>query len=362
MKFPLLGIDSTIEEHGLELQTGLHVDSFFVCWLFNAIDIPRRFYTAYEMVSHNPYLWLKLAEDAHSIYDAVRENMLVAVYQPDINTPFFRLYCYQYIRSGAAPKEALISKLSKKVTLKATQELHVEFSDEKHVSKVKLWVENLKKELAPTTLVAEGRLENTTVVKTVILYRQTAGCVICGEKATNFVGSTTGYEQAILFIANVCEKHQELAKNHPSILHFVFSLFELGLDLGVLVKSKSIPPAVIDLIKIEIERQLEVNLVKSREKDNETTLTFVRKSGFKIILRLNELMDYGYMINTPNGKPYRRIDSAPDHPDIDFFPDHIHLKPGKDNSDVISSYTYGIPLLDLPIIKKLVEQGEVELL
>ena len=68
------------------------------------------------------------------------------------------------------------------------------------------------------------------------------------------------------------------------------------------------------------------------------------------------------MINRPNGKPYRRIDSAPDHSNIPFFPDHVHLQPGKDNSDVVSSYTYGIPLLDLPIIKKLVEQGEEEFL
>ena len=71
-------------------------------------------------------------------------------------------------------------------------------------------------------------------------------------------------------------------------------------------------------------------------------------------------MDYGYMIDKPNGKPYRRIDSAPDHPDIPFFPDHIHLKPKKDNSNVISSFTYGFPLLDLPLIKKLVEEGERE--
>ena len=288
MKFPLLSIDNIIEEHGLDLQTGQHVDSFFVCWLFNAIDIPRRFYIAYEMVSHNPYLWLKLAEDANRIYDVVNENILISVYNPDVNTPFYRFYCYQYTtKSGAAPKEALSVKLDKKITCKTTQELCVEFNDAKHESEVKLWVDSLKKALAPTTTVAEGRLENTIVVKTVILYRQTAGCVICGQKATNFVSSTTGYDQAILFIVNVCERHQELAKQYPSVLHFIFSLFQLGLDLGVIIKSKSLPPTVINLIQMEIETQLKVDLVKTRKKGKETTLTFVRESGFKIILRLN---------------------------------------------------------------------------
>ena len=73
-------------------------------------------------------------------------------------------------------------------------------------------------------------------------------------------------------------------------------------------------------------------------------------------------MDYGYMVNKPNGEAFQRIDSAPDHKKIKFFPDHLHrtIQKGK-KPDVESSYTFGFPLLDLPAIKKMVIKLEKDL-
>ena len=361
MRYPMIGIDSTVDEYGIEFTRGEHVDSFFVCWSFNFLEVPRRYFTAFELVSLNPYLWLMLAKDAAVTYELPDEQILVAEYGPDDNSPFHRLYCYRLSFQGAAPREALVAQLGRTVKTISFPEIAGRYGAHATVASVEKWIVALKKALQPTTRVAEGRIENTTVEKTVILYRQAAGCVICGQSATNFVGSTVGYGQSMLYIANTCAAHQEVAKTHPSVLHFVFSLFQIGLDLGKVIKFERIPDPVIEAIISEVISGLGVVHEKSIKNGEETTLTFFRDSGFRVILRLNTLMDYGYMIDKPDGTPYRRIDSAPDHPDIFFFPDHIHFKPKKDNSDVASSFTYGFPLLDLPVVKKLVEEGEAEL-
>lgn len=359
-KCPIIEIDTTIDAYGLEFAEGGQVDSFFVCILFNALEIPRRFANAFEMVTQNPYLWMMIANSAKAIYDLAAENTLISEFSPDEDFPFHRLYCYRYGRDGAVAKEALASMVSNRILTKSVSELLTRYSDACDTQRSTAWVTKLQSELSPSTLVAEGRIQNTTAEKVVVLYRKAAGCVICGQKAKGFFGSTVGWPTSILYIANTCEAHQLLAKQFPTILHFVFDLFQLGLDIGTVIKHDAIPANVLSILGPVIERELCAKLINTATKGSQTTLTFKRSSGFHIILRLRTLMNYGYMLDYPDGTPYRRIDSAPDHPDIPFFPDHLHLSPGKDNSNVVSSYTYGFPLLDLPAIKKLLLSGEAE--
>lgn len=356
----MLGIDTTIEAHGLEFNYGDQVDSFFICFLFNALDIPRRFSNAFEMATSNPTLWLMIAKSTRVLYDLVQEKLLVSEFEPDDNLPFHRLYCYNYGRSGAASKEVLTSMLSAKAKPTSTNELSAKYSDPAHIQRSNVWTNDLKKALSPSTMVAEGRIQNTTVEKVIVLYRKAAGCVLCGGEAKGFVGTTVGWPTSILYIANTCETHQATAKEHPSILHFIFDLFQLGLDIGTILKTESVPDNVVSILSQIIEEELCVKSIGTTKKGPQTTITFQRNSGFKVILRLKTLMDYGYMLDAPDGKSFKRIDSAPDHPNIRFFPDHIHLSPKKDNSNVISSFTYGFPLLDLPVIKRLLLEGEEE--
>lgn len=121
---------------------------------------------------------------------------------------------------------------------------------------------------------------------------------------------------------------------------------------------------MVNLIIDEIIRELNCTLLKNKyiEYKDEFVLTFQRKSGVTIILRLHTFMDYGYMINKPNGEHFQRIDSAPDHKEIEFFPDHLHrtIKKGE-KPDVESSYTFGFPILDLPAIKNIILTLEKEL-
>jgi hypothetical protein len=138
----------------------------------------------------------------------------------------------------------------------------------------------------------------------------------------------------------------------------IFSLLQFKLDLGTVLKSPSIPEHVIPPLCEILTSELEATTSRTTRKGDQVTITLVRHSGFVVIFRLRTLLNYAYMILDPNGNQLRRIDSAPDHPNIPFFPDHLHAKPGIDNSDVSSSFTYGFPLLDLPIVQRLVEELE----
>ncbi|QQK00226.1 hypothetical protein JG536_18180 [Burkholderia ambifaria] len=355
---PLMNIDRFIEKYDLDCTEGRAIDSFFVCLVLNVLHVPRRFANALDMVTYNPLLWLALAKDAAHLHDVPTEQRVVAEFAPDADCPFHRLYSYRYDQPQAVAKEALVACIECAMPATTTAQMANRYSNHADVARSQAWVKACQEAFAPSTLIAEGRVENTTVEQVIVLARKGAGCVLCGTPATGYVGSTVGYPASILYIANTCHEHQEVAKRSPTMLHFIMELFAIGLDLGRLLKTPAIPPEAMTLLETTLSNELEAVLVNKTAKGDQTTPTFRRHSGFKIILRLKTLMNYGYMIDTPDGIPYRRIDAAPDHPDIPFFPDHIHLAPKKDNADVVSSFTYGFPLLDLPVIKRLLQEGE----
>ncbi|WP_460059375.1 toxin-antitoxin system TumE family protein [Pseudomonas sp. S2_A05] len=64
-------------------------------------------------------------------------------------------------------------------------------------------------------------------------------------------------------------------------------------------------------------------------------------------------MDYAYMLYPAGAsKEIYRDDSAPDHPDLPFFPDHEHERPSKKRGDR-TKLPYGNPLLDLKPLQRL---------
>jgi hypothetical protein len=63
------------------------------------------------------------------------------------------------------------------------------------------------------------------------------------------------------------------------------------------------------------------------------------------------------MLFEPGVKDERyRSDSAPDHPELNFFPVHEHSKPNKKKDTVTPSYLYGHPLFDLKRFKAIGEK------
>jgi Family of unknown function (DUF6516) len=86
-------------------------------------------------------------------------------------------------------------------------------------------------------------------------------------------------------------------------------------------------------------------------------LTGVRKSGLRVIFRLEGPNNYAYMIFGPNGKQLGRFDSSNDHPELPVQPDHFHYAL-PDNSKVRSSFLMGLPELDAAVIQMYIEDVE----
>lgn len=352
----MINIDSMCNEYDLLNSTGNDIDSFFTPLLYTFLDQERRMKAAFEFITRDHLLWKKIAADANLIFKSA--DYIISEFVPTNDFPFYRLYCYNYNEANLISYKALSSNL--RVEEPNDLEIMVRYMNPKINNKVDEWIETQKKLLAPSETIANGRLKNTIVDQTIIIHRQPNGCVICGGKSDGYVSSTLSSNKTILYIANTCKEHQALAKEHPTFLHFIFDLFQIGEDLFSFQKLEKIPEKLIGFLSEKIANTLNAKQIDKRydAAKDETTITFERDTGFKIILRLKNFMDYAYIINKPNGKQFQRIDSAPDHKNIEFFPDHIHLTPKKDNSNVESSYTYGFPLLDLPAIQKMLEDGE----
>ncbi|RLA83785.1 MAG: hypothetical protein DRG78_03320 [Epsilonproteobacteria bacterium] len=358
----MIKIDELIEDYNLHESLGKDIDFIFKLLLFTLKDFKRDYKIVFNMVTQNPLLWQKLALDTNKIFE--KEDLLIAEYEPCTEYPFYRLYSYRYKEKSALSLEAFSSLLKREINVEDTKELYNKYNDPELTKNYINWEKNLNNQLASLSDISYGRINNTKIKQTIILHRQPLGCIVCGEKATGYISTILMNKDAILIIASTCDKHQELAKQNPCFLHFLSKLFQMGLDLSSMKMNEKIEKNLIELLISEIKRELNCELLKNiyNELKDEYVLTFKRISGVLIILRLHTFMDYGYMVNRPSGEAFQRIDSAPDHKEIKFFPDHLHRTITKNKKpNVESSYTFGFPILDLPSIIKMVNRLETEL-
>ncbi len=355
-------IDTFIKYYSLYHSSGKDIDLIMKIFLFTLKDSERQYKIVFEMVTSNPKLWIKFVVDADEVFE--KENLLIAEYKPCEEYPFYRIYCYRYTEKGALSKEAFLPYVDNNLETIKNSILYYRYNDIKINEQYLLWEEKLTKQFSGLINLTNRRMDNTKIEQTIIIDRQPSGCVVCGQKATGYISTVLMHEKVIFIIAHTCDEHQLLAQNHPSFLHFLSKLFQMGIDLPTLDMQNKIDDNLINLLASELQIELGCNLTKSpaynKDKD-EYTLTFKRDTGVIIILRLHTLMNYAYMVNKPNGKQFQRIDSAPDHKDIQFFPDHLH-KTIKKNSkpDVESSYTFGFPLLDIPALQKMIQKLELK--
>lgn len=358
----MIKIDELIDKYNLHDKCGKDIDFILKIMLFTLIDISRGHKVVFEMMTKNPYLWQKLALDSDSFFE--KENFLIAEYLPSDDYPYYRVYVYCYKEQNALSLESFSYILNKEIKTISNESLYYKYNSSELIEKFTNWVNHLKKKLAPLINMANGRIDNTKIDQVIVLHGQPSGCIVCGKDASGYISTVLMDDKAIFIIANICNEHQEMAKEHPNFLNFFSTLFRMGIDLSSMKMTQKPTKEIISLISKEIESELECCLLKNRydELKEEYSLTFERSSKIKIILRLHTFMDYAYMIDKANRKPFQRIDSAPDHKELEFFPDHLHktIKKGK-KPDVESSYTFGLPLLDLPSIKKMILNLEKEL-
>lgn len=199
----------------------------------------------------------------------------------------------------------------------------------------------------------DGRKENT-ITDSAMYFSNNGGCLVCGESRKQLISTTVSGDKGVLFGFDLCETHGNKCTEYNSNLGYFCSIF----GQQPFFDKKEIPRMqVIELVKTMLINDFNCRI----NKVTEDTITATRiKSGFKLVLRLTSEMDYGYMIFEPNHKKdVARFDSA-NHHDVAYGPDHLHENLKNQEDSPVSSFTTGFPLLDKVIIKKILEEKELE--
>lgn len=346
----LINIDSAMDELPNNEVTADLIDTYVCTMSFKNFDfLQRRIPFVLDLKTNKLFTWhMLVAKAKHKywlkqpgfgilVFDANEASGFIRTYRfSDASWPFHEQYCdASWIQ--VADEATLYSMLDSPV---ARSIYDAWFSHRERVTEL------------PTTFV-NGRHANTNVTKSII-FSMGEGCVGCGGKAVAYAATTVGRpDSAVLVSLPVCAEHFASAKEHPSVLHFLASIFHLSLEWDVLIRSDSIPDELIPVIHDAVAADLGGTVGIRQQRDNGWFLTIDLPSGWCWKLRIRSLTDFAYLLYDPNKKGARyQADSAPHHIDVPFFPNHQHSRPDSKKKDEITpSFLYGHPLLDLKRLK-----------
>lgn len=228
-------------------------------------------------------------------------------------------------------------------------------NDKEYSERYKKWKEFRNKNDKIFYDLANGRLNNTRIEQGIWLSSNN-NCVICNKHTDRMSTTTILGKTGIMLGIQLCEEHENEGKNHSNLINFLAEKCGIpplfNQDSEILNHNELNLFMAIETLKIDLECEIEkIDLLKY-------TVTARRRSGYKIIIRQENLDNYAYMIIDPQGKEISRIDSA-NHHNINYGPAHIHhdLRKSKKNT-VETSFTYGATILDIKLIKKLIEKSE----
>jgi hypothetical protein len=282
------------------------------------------------------------------IYCQASEFYVTAYYQHDDRYPVGRAYFFREKNLlELARLQKRLAELGFNLTIVNDEQMR-ELVDHSGLSE--RITDFRKRQLEETKLfrgLFEGRESTGATGKAIFL--NTPGCLVCGSKECFLMSSTTRAMLGVMVGFNLCQKHRDFAQEESSLIEFLASQFK--------------QPSPIRTEPLDLRAHVEMTLQYlpqmigcSVEKLCENTITLLRPSGVKIILRLDALDDYGYMIFNQRGEEAVRVDSA-NHHKVNYGPDHIHedLLSSKAAS---SSFTTGAPLVDVGLIKREIRKVE----
>lgn len=188
----------------------------------------------------------------------------------------------------------------------------------------------------------DGRVDRTSVKQA--MYLSTKNCLICNKPINALEFSTVANAQSGVMVSfKFCKEHHTESLSYANTIEYVYT--KLGCEFFCKTK-----PLTTEELLVVTEEMLKNEWNCVVESVIKNTITVKRESGVKIILRLDSLVNYAYIIHDRIGKEYCRYDSAKHHK-IPYGPDHIHFK-----KTISSSYTTGIPCIDMKsIIEKVFE-------
>lgn len=199
----------------------------------------------------------------------------------------------------------------------------------------------------------DGRIENTSIEKGIFLASD-GKCLFCDEKTSLMSSMSIIGKTGLMICIQLCSNHQHEAESHATLIEYVAK--KAGISLPFLIDAST---TLHDKDVIAMSAEAIQNILGCIiEKVYENTITAIRKSGVRLIVRQEGLSNYAYVIKDPGGHVVSRIDSA-NHHNVEFGPDHTHKFFGENESGTIEpSFTYGFAVVDLKAIQKLIEDVE----
>lgn len=355
---PLINIDHILNTLPRDETMGHVADAYVAMYSFNLVDMERSPPFVISLVTHDEGLWLQLLRASRWSCWLRREGWGVAVFEPDSASGATRVYQWTPQRGQRccfqAPRPAdiawkIVDSEAQLVALLNSQDRSQKYQE---------WVTQQTKVLAMPTQLAEGRMANTTVERTIIMSRGD-GCAFCGQDAPGYVG-TTICDGRLFIQLPACSQHVAESKAAPTVFSLIGELLHAQIDIPFLWKLDRIPDQYIAPIVSYLATRMGEKASEPEERKNGWHTTITRPSGWSWTLRLKALHDYAYMLFDPTGKQRHRIDSAPDHPEVPFGPSHQHLKPNSKQDRVTPSFTYGIPLFDIVALNRIAEDLEFQ--
>lgn len=297
---------------------------------------------------------LKAADDAHIFVDGGVFH-INAVYRVTDRFPAARIY---FVKTEDLLTVGSIGLNFEKQGIHLHPIDKTKFSrlidDQEYAKRYDRWKERFEENGRAFRGLLAGRLENTAVDQGIWLSSD-GRCAVCGDACDRMSTSTVIGKSGLMIGLQLCERHEAEAHNHPKLI-LGYLADKMGISAPFFVDSK-----VVQHGKQTVEMTCEAvqtELACKIEKVDGQTITAVRKSGFRIILRQDSLHDYAYNIQSPQKKPVSRIDSA-DHHSVNYGPAHVHRNLSKSKKNQVeSSFTYGFAVADLKVIRRLVEDAE----
>ena len=339
-----------IIQHGIRtLDSGSDVDKLAKAILGNFLPTELPYHPIPLENSDQLVFMLRNSDKPHMTSDGI-SFYFVAYYSSIIEYPICRSF---YLKIEDMLEAAIITRKITEMEIKLLMvpppkyETFIEDKDfAERTQKYKMKQDENQKELKG---LFEGRKTNGISDECHLF--NSKGCFVCGDPITTNTTTIAGQAPGIMIGFKLCANHMQEARQSDSFIHYIGNHFNIEIPFTTTPMENN---EHFKIMQEWLPTALDSKIIKSRK----TTLTLLRKSGFKIVFRLDDIKNYGYMIINPKNKEIVRFDSA-DHHKVPYGPDHLHFDlehPG----EVIPSYATGSPLFDIIMVKKMLEEKEAE--
>ncbi len=315
--------------------------------------VPDKPVCAFSVESPHKLLHMMKAADSAHMYVDGGVCHFNALYSVTDRFPAARIY---FIKSPYLHEIAKIGvfleKHGMKLPIVRPSELEELIDKHGYSRRYKAWHEGWQARSSRFKGLVDGRVQNTLVEKGIWL--STDGCLICGSGHSYLSTATLVDGSGVIIGMRLCGDHVDEANEHKTLINFVAE--KMGVPAPFLSAMKLVrdPDTMREMSCSALRQELHCEI----EKVQGNTITALRPSGFRVILRQDAVDNYAYVIQDPNRKEVSRIDSA-DHHNVDYGPAHVHrdLRKSKKNQ-VEPSFTYGFAMMDVKGIRALLERAE----